>query len=137
LDAARETLVNKTIEQQYLSRTRPSIQEIVRLVARRCIAAGYKPISRNAIRARIRQLDPRTHIQARYGARVASDKHAAPPGHFPVDHVLQSVQIDHALADVIVVDERDQLAIGRPWVSPSTCCHAVLSASTSLWIRPQ
>jgi putative transposase len=30
---------------------------------------------------------------------------------------LESVQIDHALADVIVVDERDRLAIGRPWIS--------------------
>ena len=27
------------------------------------------------------------------------------------------MQIDHALADVIVVDERDRLAIGRPWVT--------------------
>jgi putative transposase len=67
LDPTRETLVNKIIEQQYLSRTRPSIQEIVRLVARRCIEDGCKPISRNAIRARIRQIDPRTHIRARFG----------------------------------------------------------------------
>jgi putative transposase len=117
LDATREILVNKIIEQQYLSRTRPSIQEIVRLVGRRCVEDGCKPISRNAIRARILQLDPRTRIRARYGAKAATDKHAATPGQFPVEHVLESVQIDHALADVIVVDERDRRAIGRPWVT--------------------
>jgi len=36
LDATRETLVNKIIEQEYLSRSRPSAEEIVRKVERRC-----------------------------------------------------------------------------------------------------
>lgn len=36
-------------------------------------------------------------------------------GHFPVDQILQSVQIDHALTDIIVVDERDRLTIGPHW----------------------
>ncbi len=91
MDATREILVNKIIEQQYLSRTRPSIQEIVRLVGRRCAEDGCKPISRNAIRARVQRLDPRTRIRARYGAKAATDKHAATPGQFPVEHVLESV----------------------------------------------
>jgi putative transposase len=74
-------------------------------------------VSRNAIRARIRQLDPRTCTRTRYGAKAARSKHASTPGSFLVEHVLESVQIDHALADVIVVDERDRLAIGRPWIT--------------------
>jgi transposase InsO family protein len=35
----------------------------------------------------------------------------------PVDQILQSVQIDHTLADIIVVDERDRLSVGRPWLT--------------------
>jgi putative transposase len=117
LDAIRETLVNKIIEQQYLSRSRPSIEEIVRIVNRRCVEHSHKLVSRNAIRARIHRLDPRRRTRMRYGAKEARSKHAATPGSFPVERVLQSVQIDHALADVIVVDERDRLTIGRPWIT--------------------
>jgi len=117
LDATREALVNTVIERKYLSRARPTIEEIVRIVNQRCIEEGYKSISRNAIRARIRKLDPRTRTRTRYGAKAAHSKHAITPGSFPVERVLQSVQIDHALADVIVVDERDRLAIGRPWIT--------------------
>ena len=117
LDATREALVNKIIEQEYLSRSRPTIEEIVRKVERRCVELKYKTVSRNAIRARISQLDPRTRTRTRYGAKAARSKHASTPGSFLVEHVLESVQIDHALADVIVVDERDRLAIGRPWIT--------------------
>jgi putative transposase len=117
LDIIRETLVNRIIEQEYLSRSRPTVEEIVRIVERRCVERKFKPVSRNAIRARIHQLDPRMRTRTRYGAKVASSTHAAKPGSFPVERVLQSVQIDHALADVIVVDERDRLAIGRPWLT--------------------
>jgi putative transposase len=117
LDATREALVGKVIEQEYLSRSRPSIEEIVRKVERRCVALKQKSVSRNAIRLRIQQLDPRTRTRTRYGAKAAQSKHASKPGSFLVEHVLESVQIDHALADVIVVDERDRLAIGRPWIT--------------------
>ena len=134
LDATRETLVNKIIEQEYLSRSRPSIEEIVRKVERRCVELKYKSVSRNAIRARIRQLDPRTRTRRRYGAKAAHGKHASTPGSFLVEHVLQSVQIDHALADVIVVDERDRLAIGRPWLTLAidVFCRGVLGFYVSL-----
>ena len=117
LDATREALVGQVIEKEYLSRSRPSIEEIVRKVERRCVALQQKSVSRNAIRLRIQQLDPRTRTRTRYGAKAAQSKHASKPGSFLVEHVLESVQIDHALADVIVVDERDRLAIGRPWIT--------------------
>lgn len=60
------------------------------------------------------QLDPKLVAQTRHGRR---NRYARRPGHFPVDQILQSVQIDHALADIIVVDERDRLSIGRPWLT--------------------
>jgi putative transposase len=82
LDVTRETLVNKIIEQEYLSRSRPSVEEIVRKVERRCVELNYKSVSRNAIRTRIRQLDPRTRTRTRYGAKAAHSKHASTPGSF-------------------------------------------------------
>jgi putative transposase len=134
LDATRERLVNKIIEQEYLSRSRPTVEEIVRIVERHCVQRRFKPVSRNAIRARIHQLDPRTRTRTRYGAKAAQSKHAATPGSFPVEDVLQSVQIDHALADIIVVDERDRFAIGRPWLTLAidVCCRGVLGFYVTL-----
>jgi hypothetical protein len=80
----REALVNKIIEQEYLSRSRPTVEEIVRIVEQRCTERRFKPVSRNAIRARIHKLDPRTRTRTRYGSKVAHGKHAATPGSYPV-----------------------------------------------------
>lgn len=117
LDETRERLVNKLIEERYLSRSRPNVEELCRIVHRRCIVDGMKPVSRNAVRARVNKLDPKLVAQARHGRKSAQNRYANRPGHFPVDQILQSVQIDHALADIIVVDERDRLSIGRPWLT--------------------
>ena len=134
LDTAREALVNKIIEQEYLSRSRPTVEEIVRIVEQRCTERRFKPVSRNAIRARIHKLDPRTRTRTRYGSKVAHGEHAATPRCFPIQDVLRSVQIDHALADVIVVDERDRLAIGRPWLTLAidVFCRGVLGFYVTL-----
>jgi putative transposase len=117
LDEKRERLVTRTIEECYLTRLRPNVEEICRIVRRRCVADGLTPISRKAVRARINRLDPQTVATARHGRKIAQNRYAQRPGHFSVDRILQSVQIDHALADVIVVDERDRLSIGRPWLT--------------------
>ena len=124
LDHTRETLVTKVIEERYLTRLRPNVEEICRIVNRRCVADGLMPISRKAVRARINRLDPQTVAIARQGRKTAQNRYAQRPGHFPVDHILQSVQIDHALADVIVVDERDRLSIGRPWLTLAVDVHS-------------
>ena len=134
LAATREALVNKVIEEQYLSLSRPTIEEIVRVVGQRCLEQGWSAISRNAVRARINRLDPRTRTRTRYGAKVAQLTHDATPGIFPVNQVLQSVQIDHALADIIVVDERDRESIGRPWLTLAidVYCRGVLGFYVTL-----
>jgi hypothetical protein len=56
LDETRERLVNNLIEERYLTRSRPNVEELCRIVHRRCIADGLKPVSRNAVRARINRL---------------------------------------------------------------------------------
>jgi putative transposase len=39
------------------------------------------------------------------------------PGHLTSNVPLETVQIDHAQADVFVVDEVHRRPIGRPWLS--------------------
>jgi putative transposase len=47
LDDERERLVSKIIEELYLTRARPNVEEICRNVHRRCVEGGFKPVSRN------------------------------------------------------------------------------------------
>ena len=42
LDETRERLVNKLIEERYLTRSRPNVEELCRIVHRRCIVDGFE-----------------------------------------------------------------------------------------------
>jgi putative transposase len=117
LDIVREQLVRTAINEHFLTCRRPSVEEIVRIVQRRCIERGLQPASRNAIRLRVERLEPRSRTKARYGTQEAKRRHALTPGQFEVSAPLESVQIAYALGDIIVVDERDREAIGRPWIT--------------------
>ncbi|WP_454740503.1 hypothetical protein [Cupriavidus necator] len=46
----------------------------------------------------------------------------AAPGHFAARHPLDIVQIDHTLADIILVDEAYRHTIGRPWLTLAKLC---------------
>ena len=62
-------------------------------------------------------LDPVTRVAARQGpdaARALRPAGGTPP---PVTGLLEQVQIDHTAVDVIVVDERHRLPVGRPYVT--------------------
>jgi putative transposase len=50
-------------------------------------------------------------------AKAAPSKRASESRDLLAEHVSDSVQIGHAIADVIVVDERDRLTIERPWIT--------------------
>jgi putative transposase len=66
---------------------------------------------------RIALLHPAEVAQAREGSDAARSLRAAggtPPA---VSAVLERVQVDHTVIDVIIVDERDRLPIGRPYLT--------------------
>jgi putative transposase len=73
LDAERERLVNEIIEERYLTRSRPNTEEICRTVHRRCIQGGLKPVSRNAVRTRIKRLDPRVSLPGASWSQVDAE----------------------------------------------------------------
>ena len=70
--------------------------------------------SRGTLARRTARLDPLATTAARQGPDAARALQAAggvPP---PVAVILQQVQVDHTPVDLIVVDERHRLPIGRP-----------------------
>jgi putative transposase len=84
---------------------------------------------------RVDELDPRYAMAKRQGAKAARDKFG-PVGVSSLrpDAPLDTVQIDHTLVDVMVVDHEHRRSIGRPWLTLAVdiASRAVLGFSISL-----
>jgi len=117
LDVQRERLIDTVIADTYLKRPRARPETIYREVNVRCAAAALLPVSRNAVMARIRGLDPRLVARKRHGAKHARNNVDPAPGQFRVEGAGDVIQIDHTLADVHLVDQQFRRPIGRPWLT--------------------
>lgn len=117
LDGEVEVIVWEVLQKRYLTRQRRSVAAIVREIGRACRIRGLPAPSRGTVLRRIAQLDPVQSVTAREGrdaARTLRSAGGTPP---EITGLLEQVQIDHTPADVIVVDERYRLPIGRPYVT--------------------
>ena len=112
-----EQLIGEVIRDVYLTKVRARKQEVVHQVRLRCAARGVAAPSRKAVLAREHALDVREAAKARLQPKEASALHDPVPGSYRVDRALDVVQIDHTRVDVMVVDEAQRLAIGRPWLT--------------------
>ena len=117
LDPAIETLVEAAINEFYLTPERPTMAGLVREVARRCARQELKAPTYKAVRARAQARKLRDVLKKREGSARARAETAMIAGHLTSERPFALVQIDHTLADVIVVAEGSRLPIGRPWLT--------------------
>ena len=117
LDARVSKLIDEVIRDVYLTTVRAKKEEVVRMVALRCTELGLKAPSRKPVLARLRALDKAIVARARLQPSEAACLVDYVPGSYKVQRPLDVIQIDHTLADVIVVDEQYRLPIGRPWLT--------------------
>ena len=112
-----EAIVRQVLQARYLTRQRRSLAAVCREIARLCRVRGLQVPSRGTVLRRIAQLDPVRATLAREGRDAARAKR--PAGGVPpeVTQLMQQVQMDHTPVDVIVVDERHRLPVGRPYVT--------------------
>ena len=112
-----EVVIREVLRREYLTRQRKSVAAVHREIARVCRTRGLPAPSRGSVVRRISRLDPLESTRRREGADAARAREPAggvPP---PVTGVLEQVQIDHTVVDLVVVDERHRLPIGRPYVT--------------------
>src|SRR5262249_42999010 len=112
-----EALVREVIQQRYLSRQRRSVAAVYRELVRQCRLRGLPVPSRGALERRIALVDPVRKTTAREGADAARSLRSAGGTPPEIEGLLEQVQIDHTVVDLIVVDERYRLPIGRPYVT--------------------
>lgn len=112
-----EAVVREVLWTRYLTKQRCTVAAVHREIKRVCLGRGLPVPSRGTLMRRIAKLDPVAVASAREGTDAARPLRSAggvPP---EVTGLLERVQIDHTVVDVIVVDERDRLPVGRPYVT--------------------
>ena len=117
LSAAVEAVIREVLGKHYLTRQRKKTAAVHREIMRTCRTRGLPVPSRGAVMRRIAALDPHAGTVAREGRDAARPLESAGGRVPPVSGVLEQVQIDHTVVDLIVVDERHRLPIGRPYVT--------------------
>lgn len=112
-----EAVLREVLRTRYLTRQRRSVTAVCREITRECRLRGLRAPSRGTVLRRIALLDPVVTVAAREGedaARTLRPAGGTPP---PVTALLEQVQADHTPVDVIVVDERHRLPVGRPYLT--------------------
>jgi putative transposase len=112
-----ERIIDAAIQTHYLVRPRKPMESVYKEVHRRCHAEKGVTPSRNSVLKRIRALDARLVARKRLGAKSAESIALSTPGMLEATEALELVQIDHTLADVMIVDSVHRRSIGRPWLS--------------------
>jgi putative transposase len=115
LHGRQEELINEYLRSKYLVQARPTMVSVVEAIGNACEAEGYSHPSRAAVIRRCRQI-PKREIVARRQGPKAAEQHTPRPGRYEVKRPWDVWQIDHTLADVIIID-REGRAIGRPWLT--------------------
>jgi len=117
LETKQEKLIKTVIEDIYLRPERPTIAALHREVRLASRQNTVSEPSYQTVRRRVLELDQRTLLEKRLGAKEAAQLLSPVQQGLQVSAPLELVQIDHTLVDVIVVDEIDREPIGRPWLT--------------------
>jgi len=135
LDSAREDLLAGCIKEFYLVGEQPPLAALFQEVKRRFAEHQLPAPNYRTMVRRVEGLDPRYAMAQRQGAKAARDKFG-PVGVSTLrpDFPMDVVQIDHTLADVMVVDREHRQSIGRPWLTLAidVASRAVVGFSVSL-----
>ncbi len=112
-----EAAIAEAITAFYRARERPTVAALQREVHRLCRQRGLRPPVWHTVRSRIRRFDPAILSADRDGRAAAAARFKPVPGAYEAAHALAVVQIDHTLADLIIVDARHRRPIQRPWLT--------------------
>lgn len=112
-----EDLIDACLRRHYLVRGRSSSLRIWREVRSECEAKGFQPPTRKTLKARLDAMDEKEIVRKRRGAKEANKTFATRPGRLAVGTPLEVVQIDHTLADIILVDHVDRRLLARPYLA--------------------
>jgi putative transposase len=121
LSDAVEAIVASAIQDKYYVREAVTIDDVVCEIAvrideenrSRAVHEKLKAPSRRTVARRISALDMRGRFAARHGPRAARQEFSQYGATEYPQVPLERVEIDHTLIDLIVIDDQDNLPLGR------------------------
>ncbi|MCB1583333.1 MAG: Mu transposase C-terminal domain-containing protein [Xanthomonadales bacterium] len=128
-----EKVISEVIQKEYLDDRQKTVAKVCEEVRRACRKKGLKAPHRNTIRNRIKMLDSKDVMKARYSNQEAAHYYRDIKGEFPhADAPLRVIQIDHTKLDIILVDDVHRIQIGRPFITLAMCIKTRLCFS--VWV---
>lgn len=125
LSPETEAIIDEVIQEFHLTKQRYSVSESCLEVKRRCKERNVKQPHPNSVRNRIQSLSEKELLSKRISPKAARERFKPIEGSFPnADFPLAVVQIDHTPVDLIIVDDRDRLPIGRPYLTIALDCYS-------------
>jgi putative transposase len=113
-----EEIIATNLDKLWLQENQPDLAPVIEHIQRECRKLELPQPSPTSIRQRARALSDGLRIRRRKGAKAAKYKLDPMVGQIKAAMLLETVQIDHTLADVILISELDpSIYVGRPWVT--------------------
>ncbi|GAB3038684.1 DDE-type integrase/transposase/recombinase [Oleiagrimonas citrea] len=113
-----ERIIQHVIRKYYAVREPVSKAEVCERSRLICRKLGLPQPDPKTINTRIKDHDAADLAYKQSGSKAARQRFQARPGKFVADSVLGVVQIDHTLADILLVaDDDPTCVIGRPWLT--------------------
>jgi len=109
-----DQLIAAEIEKFYLSRPKPTLAQLLRRIQYACHEQGLHAPARNTVRARLVMIEKERLVAARDGQKAADDRYRPVTRSYSADYALDVVQMDHTVADIIIVDELYRKPLCRP-----------------------
>jgi putative transposase len=114
LTSAQENVIRSVLDMMRKRRVPLRIADVVSEVQRVCVSGHIPCPARSAVDLRIRP-DAAVRVRRRPALEAANPPTAS--GTYRVSRALDVVQIDHTLADVIVLDDLYRQPVGRPYLT--------------------
>lgn len=123
LDDEREQIIQRCIEETYLTAEKPTVAQLFEAIEAACREADLEVPSITTVRTRVKAIELDVRVRRREGGKRARELCEGAPGHLEVEAILQRIEIDHTLIDVILrADTPEREVIGRPWLTVAIDC---------------
>lgn len=116
IPAEQHELIVLLLRNRHMRRERPSVAQMVREIGAECRKRGFRPPSRRTVQRRIDAIDAGLLARRREGS-AAARRFSPVNRSLNAREPLEIVQIDHTLADVILVDDLERKPLRRPWLT--------------------
>jgi putative transposase len=118
LDERIEQVLQDSIKSTYLTLQGHSVDYVFKQVQHTCAQQKLRPPSLNTLRRRIQMLTKEQKIRSRSGLQTAKEQFTPlKTNTLQVHAPLDVVEMDHALLNIMLVDEKSGRPLGRPWLT--------------------